>query len=98
MQEELILQCGSYSKDLHKCYKTFNGECEGDDCEVYRLLEEVDYEKGCRNVLGAKVHELQQALKKIKEYRIAEINDVDEEENDVILNIINETEEIYNAN
>lgn len=94
MQEELKLRCDYYSKDLHKCYKTFNGECDGDNCEVYRLLEEVDYEKGCRNLLGAKVHELQQALKKIKQHRIAEINDVHEEENDAILNIINETEEI----
>lgn len=66
MQEELKLQCESYSKDLHKCYKTYNGECQKDCCQVYRLLQEVDYEKGCRNVLGAKVHELQQALTKIE--------------------------------
>lgn len=37
----------------------------------------------------------EQALNKIRQYRVAEINDEDEAENDTILTIINEIKEVF---
>lgn len=68
-------------RELEEIKKEFQIEC----------LE--DMKTGKRTYRSVKLLNYKEALDEIEEYRISEINDEDEEENDTILSIINETKE-----
>ena len=78
---ELPIAKQKYKQELEEIKKEFQIEC----------LE--DMETGKRTYRSVKLLNYKEALDEIEGYRICEINDEDEEENDTILSIINETKE-----